>query len=260
MLVPELKSPVANARSFAGNHSAVALIAAGKLPASPIPSAKRAAMNPATDGSVDETEHGEQRRRRRTVRRRFGVRHRRDAPHRHRDRESNARADAVDEAAREQQADRVGELEAEDDVGVVNLAPAEFLLQRRLEQADHLAIDVVDRRRQEQQQADHPPIPSRSAFVCHLRSFMWPRLWDCGDGWRTRDGRAVPRPSACPSRPRESRRAGGRRRASIDSEWSRMPLTSRSVLSAIVCCGARVAGDLDDRRDRDSPSACRVRS
>ena len=70
-----------------------------------------------------------------------------------------ARADAIDEAAREQQADRIGELETEDDVGVVDLAPAEFLLQRRLEQADHLAIDVVDRRREEQQQADHPAIP-----------------------------------------------------------------------------------------------------
>ena len=48
-LVPELKIPVASARSRFGNHSAVTLIAAGKLPASPIPSAKRANMNPATD-------------------------------------------------------------------------------------------------------------------------------------------------------------------------------------------------------------------
>ena len=49
MLVPELKMPVASARSFFGNHSAVTLIAAGKLPASPNPSASRAKMKPATD-------------------------------------------------------------------------------------------------------------------------------------------------------------------------------------------------------------------
>jgi hypothetical protein len=43
-LEPALKMPVAVARSFLGNHSAVVLIAAGKLPASPMPSANRAAM------------------------------------------------------------------------------------------------------------------------------------------------------------------------------------------------------------------------
>ena len=46
--VPELKMPVASARSFLGNHSATALIDAGKLPASPSPSAKRARLKPAT--------------------------------------------------------------------------------------------------------------------------------------------------------------------------------------------------------------------
>src|SRR5579859_6587028 len=42
-LDPELNSPVASARSLLGNHSATVLIAAGKLPASPSPNAKRAA-------------------------------------------------------------------------------------------------------------------------------------------------------------------------------------------------------------------------
>src|SRR5262245_44223815 len=46
--VPELKIPVARARSFLGNHSATALIDAGKLPASPRPSANRARLKPAT--------------------------------------------------------------------------------------------------------------------------------------------------------------------------------------------------------------------
>src|SRR5439155_9348264 len=41
-LVPELSRPVANARSRLGNHSATVLMATGKLPASPRPSAARA--------------------------------------------------------------------------------------------------------------------------------------------------------------------------------------------------------------------------
>jgi len=46
MLVPELKMPVASARSFLGNHSAVDLIAAGKLPDSVRPNAPRTQMKP----------------------------------------------------------------------------------------------------------------------------------------------------------------------------------------------------------------------
>src|SRR5918912_870304 len=43
---PELKMPVASARSFFGNHSATVLIEAGKLPASPRPRKKRAMPKP----------------------------------------------------------------------------------------------------------------------------------------------------------------------------------------------------------------------
>jgi hypothetical protein len=46
--VPELKMPVAKARSRRGNHSATVLIAAGKLPASPSPRRNRATPKPAT--------------------------------------------------------------------------------------------------------------------------------------------------------------------------------------------------------------------
>src|SRR6185369_6383720 len=49
MLVPALKIPVANARSFLGHHSATALIDDGKLPDSPRPRAKRAAPKPNTE-------------------------------------------------------------------------------------------------------------------------------------------------------------------------------------------------------------------
>src|SRR5271163_2203533 len=47
-LEPELKRPVARARSSEGNHSVVALMAAGKLPDSPRPRKKRAMQNPMT--------------------------------------------------------------------------------------------------------------------------------------------------------------------------------------------------------------------
>src|SRR5580698_776212 len=46
---PELKIPVAKARSRGGNHSAVALTAAGKLPLSPSPSRNRATAKPETE-------------------------------------------------------------------------------------------------------------------------------------------------------------------------------------------------------------------
>ena len=45
-LEPELKIPVARARSRCGNHSAVVLMAAGKLPASVTPRNARATLKP----------------------------------------------------------------------------------------------------------------------------------------------------------------------------------------------------------------------
>src|SRR5882672_6382895 len=45
-LDPALNKPVAKARSFLGNHSAVVLIAAGKFPDSPTPRAARATPKP----------------------------------------------------------------------------------------------------------------------------------------------------------------------------------------------------------------------
>ena len=48
MLVPELKMPVANARSFCGNHMPTALIDAGKLAASAKPRMNRTMTKPNT--------------------------------------------------------------------------------------------------------------------------------------------------------------------------------------------------------------------
>ena len=50
-LVPELKRPVARARRSAGDHSVMALMAAGKLPDSPRPRKKRARAKPATEAT-----------------------------------------------------------------------------------------------------------------------------------------------------------------------------------------------------------------
>ncbi len=47
-LEPELKRPIARARSSEGNHSVVALMAAGKLPDSPRPRKMRAMQKPIT--------------------------------------------------------------------------------------------------------------------------------------------------------------------------------------------------------------------
>ena len=55
--VPELKMPVAKARSFFGNHSATVLMEAGKLPASPRPSTNRASAKPAA-APVSRTKEG----------------------------------------------------------------------------------------------------------------------------------------------------------------------------------------------------------
>jgi hypothetical protein len=49
MLAPELNHPVAYALSFFGDHSAVALIAAGKSPDSLSPSENLATAKPKTD-------------------------------------------------------------------------------------------------------------------------------------------------------------------------------------------------------------------
>jgi len=48
ILPPELKMPVASARSFLGNHSATALVPAGNAPPSPTPSTTRETMKPVT--------------------------------------------------------------------------------------------------------------------------------------------------------------------------------------------------------------------
>ena len=161
IFVPELKRPVANARSRFGNHSATTLIAAGKLPASPNPSAMRASMKPATDAEYVKPDQRKSACDRRAKHRRLGVRNRRQTPHDDGHGKAGAGAKLVDHPPRDQEADGIRQLKRKDDVAVVDLTPAKLLLKRRLEDPDHLPVDVVDRGSEEEERADHPPVAAR---------------------------------------------------------------------------------------------------
>src|SRR5439155_669869 len=52
--------------------------------------------------------------------------------------------------------DRVRERGIDGDIHVRPLVPGELLLKRRLQQADHLAVDVIDRGRRKEQRYDDP--------------------------------------------------------------------------------------------------------
>ncbi len=162
--------------------------------------------------------------------------HRRHAPQHNHDREAGAGAEPVHQPAGDQQADGIGELKGKDDVRVVDLGPAELGLEGRLEDADHLAVDVVDGRGEEQQPADVPAVASdrrdrrgrgrgigerrggrRRTTVNrnrrgrhHTLQVCAIRWWDCAGESRTRGGRASRRRSAVRRRPRGSRRRAAR--------------------------------------------------
>jgi hypothetical protein len=80
-------------------------------------------------------------------RQREGVQDGADRPHHDRQHECAAGAEAVDHAAGEQHRNRIHELEHGGDVGVVAVGPVELLRQLRRQQAQYLAVKVVDRRR-----------------------------------------------------------------------------------------------------------------
>jgi len=84
--------------------------------------------------------------------------HRGKTPQTDEDDEAFLDADAVDDPTREHHPDGVGELEAEDDTGVGAFIPSELLLERALEQADDLPVDVVDGRGEEEECADNPAL------------------------------------------------------------------------------------------------------
>ena len=80
----------------------------------------------------------------------------RETPADDRDRVAELDADAVDEPAEGEVADGIRRLERRVDVAVLLVRPAQLRVEHGLEQRENLPVDVVDRRREEQQAADHP--------------------------------------------------------------------------------------------------------
>ena len=135
--MPELKIPVAKARSRLGNHSATALMEPGKFPASPIPSKPHATAKEATPRAkacpMAASDHQVMA-----------------------SAKPIARAQPVDDPPEPQHHDAVGKLEGEDDPTVVALRHAEDLLHMMGEDGDGAAINVVDDGAKEQNSANQP--------------------------------------------------------------------------------------------------------
>ena len=98
--VPELKMPTAFPRSSMGNHSVVALMAAGKLPDSPIPRNTRAMQKPSDRGDK-------------------GVAHGGERPYEDGDSITGFCPQLIDHATGEEEANPIGDLKEDDDVSVV---------------------------------------------------------------------------------------------------------------------------------------------
>ena len=84
------------------------------------------------------------------------VRHGRQAPEKYRDGVTVARADGIHQSPKKEEAQRVGRLKGHDDMAIVNFIPAERLFQGWGEDAQHLAVHVIDRGRHEEQRANGP--------------------------------------------------------------------------------------------------------
>src|SRR5205807_2928892 len=84
------------------------------------------------------------------------VGHGRQAPQKYRQGKSPARSQPIHDSPDEQQPGRISYLEGKNDVAVIDLVPVEFRLERGLQQANYLPVDIIDRSREEEQTADHP--------------------------------------------------------------------------------------------------------
>src|SRR3546814_1351366 len=77
-----------------------------------------------------------------------------EAPQGDGDRQPAPRLDAVEPAPDEEESDAVARLKGGDDIAVIDLAPPHVGFDHRLEHADHLTVDIVDRDDEEEQRAD----------------------------------------------------------------------------------------------------------
>ena len=144
MFAPELKMPVASARSFFGNHSATVLIAAGKLPDSP---------SPRRNVEIPKTQYRSLARDRSLAKLQSPM----DTG------SPNPRSGSIDEPSRQQQADGIRRLERIDDVAAaVLLVPSDDALQFGCKHAQDLPVDVIDGCREEQQRADSPAVTAHA--------------------------------------------------------------------------------------------------
>ena len=89
--------------------------------------------------------------------RRKGMGHAGQAPHRDADAECKAHPDAIDEPAGERHRHRRADLEGETEMREILVRPVEARLQRRLQQRQHLAVDIVEHDRDEQERDQPAP-------------------------------------------------------------------------------------------------------
>ena len=160
-LVPELKMPVASARSLGETTPATVLMAAGKVAglanaqgeAGQRKTCRRPVTNDGKAGRGIEIK-GRQAQIREPIRRRVADRGK--TPKHHRQRKSQAHSEFVHDSSCQQQADGIGKLKTEHGGVDPFVLPVKLLHERRLQDADHLPVDVIDGRREKEQGADDP--------------------------------------------------------------------------------------------------------
>src|SRR5262249_61704326 len=89
------------------------------------------------------------------------VRHGGEAPQRDGDRIADLRAVAIDEPAEEKQSDRVRPLERRVDQAELFVRPAQFTIEKLLDQGQDLAVDVINGCGEEEKGADDPANAAR---------------------------------------------------------------------------------------------------
>jgi hypothetical protein len=149
-------------------------------------------------------EHRQQRAHRRPEYRCLGRRHGGKGPDGQRQGVAFLRAEDVHDPAGKEEADRIRELKRKHQIAVIDFAPAELPLQQRLENADHLAVDVIDGGGEEEQAADDPAeISTRwrgggrdSGAFCRHRGHKRSYLTDAQDTKDTKDTKVLIRRSA----------------------------------------------------------------
>ena len=100
------------------------------------------------------------------------MRHRCQAPESDGEREAAARAEPIHEPAHQDEAQRVGGLKPEDDVAVGDFVPAQLRFESRLQDANYLAINVIDCGGEKEERTDRPTeIADVRACLIHFADY-----------------------------------------------------------------------------------------